>query len=202
MSQDRTGGELGEDLPQFRSLALIAAGSNASFGQVDPGETIVSAFLRLAEIGGVIRSKSTLYRTPAFPPGAGPDFVNAACVLATNQTPAGLLETLHGIEVEFGRERRQRWGPRTLDLDLIAYGNQILPDLKTFQTWSDLPLHEQQSQAPECLILPHPRMHERAFVLVPLSDVAPDWRHPVYGRTVEQMLKLLPKNAVEEVQTL
>ncbi len=202
MSQDRTGGALGEDLPQFRSLALIAAGSNASFGQVDPRETIVSAFFRLAEIGGVIRSKSALYRTPAFPPGAGPDFVNAACVLATNQTPAGLLETLHGIEVEFGRERRQRWGSRTLDLDLIAFENQILPNLETFQEWSDLPLHEQQSQAPESLILPHPRMHERAFVLVPLSDVAPDWRHPVYGRTVARMLKLLPKNAVEEVQTL
>jgi 2-amino-4-hydroxy-6-hydroxymethyldihydropteridine diphosphokinase len=79
-----------------------------------------------------------------------------------------------------------------LDLDLLAFGDKIAPTVKVFEAWRDKPLTEQVSQTPQELILPHPRRQDRAFVLGPLMDVAPDWRHPVSGHTVRQMYNRLP----------
>jgi 2-amino-4-hydroxy-6-hydroxymethyldihydropteridine diphosphokinase len=89
-----------------------------------------------------------------------------------------------------------------VDIDLIAYGQRVLPDAAGYLAWRDLPPAQQVQQAPQGLILPHPRMHERAFVLVPMADVAPDWHHPVSGLTVTQMCNCLPKAALQEVRPL
>jgi 2-amino-4-hydroxy-6-hydroxymethyldihydropteridine diphosphokinase len=98
--------------------------------------------------------------------------------------------------------RQARWAPRTLDLDLIAYDDLILPDRATYKKWAELPLEEQMTLTPRELILPHPRLAERAFVLVPLAEVAGDWVHPVTGRTVRQMLDELPHKDISEVAAL
>ena len=112
------------------------------------------------------------------------------------------MTLLHHVESRLGRVRDARWGARTLDIDLIAMGDRIVPDAKTFRHWYDLPPEQQASKAPDQLILPHPRMQDRAFVQIPLADVAPDWRHPVLGLTVAEMVQNLPKTAREEVEAL
>lgn len=181
---------------------LIAMGGNLPFGDLDPAATLTEAVVRLREEGTDVLSVSRFFRTPAFPAGAGPDFVNAAAVLRVAQDPEEVLALLHRVEAAFGRRRETRWGQRTLDLDLIAMGARILPDRAGFEAWRGLTPEAQQSRAPELLILPHPRMQERAFVLVPLADVAPGWVHPVLGRSVQQMLEDLPHAAREAVEVL
>lgn len=146
--------------------------------------------------------RSRLWRTPAFPPGAGPDFVNAAAAFDWGDQPEGMLELLHEIEDALGRRRKARWEARAIDLDLIAVGADVLPDVETQARWADLPPEAAATTVPDALILPHPRLAERAFVLAPLAEVAPDWRHPVTGARVAEMLAALPADAMVGVVPL
>lgn len=181
---------------------LIALGANLPFGRDSPQVVLPLALDQLEALGVDVVARSRLFRTPCFPAGAGPDYVNAAAVVRADLLPNDMLALLHRVEADFGRERVQRWGMRTLDLDLIGAGDQVLPDLATFAIWRDLPPDQQTAQAPAKLIVPHPRLQDRAFVLVPLRDVAPDWVHPVLGLTVAQMCDALPAEDVAEVQPL
>jgi len=178
---------------------LIALGGNMPSAQGEPAQTLHAALQRLVQTGAVIEAVSRFYKTPCFPVGAGPDYVNAAARLMCDASPQDMLTMLHEVEAHFGRARVRRWGQRTLDLDLIAVGDVVLPDVSTYRVWQDLPLERQTQVAPDTLILPHPRVQDRAFVLVPLADVAPDWRHPVSGQTVRQMLNALSPEARAEV---
>ena len=137
-------------------------------------------------------AESRLFETPAFPPGSGPNFVNCALVVETTLSAESLLARLHEVEAAHGRERKVRWGPRTLDLDLIAWGDAVCPDRPTWRRWAGLSPESAARETPAELILPHPRLAERAFVLVPLAEVAADWRHPVTGHTVREMAAALP----------
>lgn len=194
--------EIGPNVTDFRSKALIALGGNLSAGESDPAATLVAAVVAMAENGLVIRAVSRFFTTPCFPAGAGPDYVNAAVALDTDLPPEALLACLHGIEQQFGRARTQRWGMRTLDLDVIAIGDQILPDAAEQTKWRDLPVQAQVQAAPDQLILPHPRLQDRAFVLVPLMDIAPDWRHPILKCTVADLLAALPGAEIAAVHAI
>lgn len=181
---------------------LVALGGNVTSAFGTPLESVQSALLEVETESLRLLSKSALYRTPCFPAGAGPDFVNAAAVYATRLSPEAVLKHLHSVEARFGRTRAARWDARTLDLDLLAYGDCVLPDADTLRHWIGLPLDEQKRRAPEQLILPHPRMQDRGFVLVPLADVAPDWRHPVLDKTVLEMLQALPEAEKADITRL
>ena len=181
---------------------LIALGSNLGSQAGGPAETLSAAVVNLNAQGLSLRRLSRFYTTPCFPAEAGPDYVNAAAAIASDLPAPSVLDTLHRIEAEFGRKRQQRWGSRSLDLDLLAMGPAILPDADVHAAWRDLPAQDQQLRAPDQLILPHPRLHERAFVLVPLADIAPFWRHPVLGVTVAEMAGALTAQARQEVVAL
>ena len=152
--------------------------------------------------GITLRRRSRWFGTPAFPPGSGPDFVNAAAALETSLEPERLLAALHGAEQELGRVRPARWAPRVCDLDLIAMEDTVLPDRATLERWMAIDLGQAQTVTPLHLILPHPRMHERSFVLVPLAEIAPQWRHPATGRIVAEMVDALPVDALAEIRPL
>jgi 2-amino-4-hydroxy-6-hydroxymethyldihydropteridine diphosphokinase len=118
---------------------------------------------------------SPVYETePVGPPQ--PPYLNMVAELETELSPKGLLAEMLRVEKALGRERRERWGPRTLDLDLLLYGDLVLEE--------------------EGLSVPHPRLHERAFVLVPLLDLLPEGRHPLLGQSFAELLASLDASSV------
>jgi 2-amino-4-hydroxy-6-hydroxymethyldihydropteridine diphosphokinase len=172
---------------------FLALGSNLPGPAGDCPEILTQALEEIQAKGFTVQSVSRYFTTPAFPPGSGPDFVNACACVRGPGTAGAFLEMLHGIEADLGRVRQARWGARVIDLDLLAVGAQILPDLETQKRWRDLPPEEQMRDAPDQLILPHPRLTERGFVLIPLADIAPLWQHPVTGESVAALVLALPE---------
>ncbi len=162
-------------------MILVALGSNISFCGRCPQEIIGGA---LAAMDRILRvcAVSGLYQSPAWPDSLDPPFINAVARVETGIDPDGLLQSLHAIEAAFGRRRRRVNSPRTLDLDLIVYGDRL-----------------RDADRASALVLPHPRFFERDFVLAPLAEIAPGWRHPVSGETVEIMLARIPNRTARRI---
>ncbi|MEY2990899.1 MAG: 2-amino-4-hydroxy-6-hydroxymethyldihydropteridine diphosphokinase [Pseudomonadota bacterium] len=172
---------------------LCLIGSNQKWLGLPSKDVVIETLRRFQEKNLYVRSLSRFYKTPAFPAGSGPDFANVAIEILFKGESDSLLEIFHSIEKEMGRKREKRWGERTVDIDLISFDTMVFPDVAVQTSWVNLPLAEQMQKTPDRLIVPHPRMQDRAFVLGPLMDIAPDWCHPVTGQTVRQMFEALPE---------
>ena len=147
----------------YEDAVLIALGSNLSGGFGSSKALLEAAVTRLSAVGLRVVKRSSWWRSAAWPDPTAPDYLNGLAIVETGIGPAEVMGVLAEIEREFGRVRGDRNAARTLDLDLIAHGRTVL-------------------NGPE-LVLPHPRAAERLFVMGPLAEIAPEWRHPVSGET-------------------
>lgn len=152
-------------------MIFTALGANLPSSAGEPAATLRAALGTLPQRNVMVEDVSPFYKSAAWPDPRDPEFVNAVARIESELSPASLLAVLKEIERSFGRRSAERNAPRPLDLDLLDYQGRI------------------ESGPP---ILPHPRLHERAFVLIPLRDIAPLWRHPVSGFSVDALIEALP----------
>ena len=145
---------------------IVALGGNLGAGELDVRARLHAALGALPAEGVGVRRRSRFWRSAAWPDPVDPPFLNAVALVRTDLDPEQTLSALHRVETLFGRVRKQPNSPRAVDLDLIAYGRQVRLD---------------------GLVLPHPRAAERLFVMGPLAEIAPDWRHPVSGMSAREL---------------
>lgn len=151
-------------------ITYLLLGSN-----LGDSKKYISEALRLIEreIGPII-TRSSLYQTASWGKSELPDFINQVIQVETLFAPGDLLEGILAIEQQLGRRRIEKWGSRTIDIDILFYGNEIINERD--------------------LIIPHPYLHERRFTLMPLNDIAPDFIHPLSGKTMQELLNDLSDN--------
>ncbi len=159
-----------------KKRVYIALGANLS----NPKRTFAKALAGLSDVADVV-AVSGLWQSPSWPSGQGhPDYINAVAELETALNPLKLLAYIKRLEVKYGRIESERNAPRPLDLDILDYDSRVI-DVET-------------------LVLPHPRMLTRTFVLFPLEQIAPNWRDPVSGEDISQYIAQLPLNDVDSIK--
>lgn len=160
----------------MQTIAIVALGSNRRHHRHGTPAGVVEAAIAALGAEMQVLRRSHIHATAPVGP-SDRRFANAVVEVRTGLTPAELLARLKAIERAFGRRRGRRWAMRVLDLDIIAYGGAVLPSRLR---WASA----------RGLVIPHRAMHRRRFVLDPMVEVAPDWRHPVLGRTARQLRAL------------
>lgn len=155
-------------------MIFIGLGANLDGPWGPPAASIARALAELPARGVTVKRRARLYRSAPVPASDQPWFVNTVAEVATHLSPDGLLAVLHAVEEAGGRVRRARWEARALDLDLLDHGGRV-----------------QAGGGSGEAILPHPWLADRAFVLLPLAELAPGWKHPVTGRLIADLIAAL-----------
>jgi len=151
-----------DDESELNAAVIVALGSNLPGAHGSSAGLLEAAVASLSDAGMKVVERSNWWCSRAWPDPLQPEYLNGVAIVETTAPPGPLLRVLRAIEAQFGRQRASRNGARTLDLDLIAHGRTISDD--------------------NGLTLPHPRAHDRLFVMGPLAEIAPNWRHPVLRR--------------------
>lgn len=162
-------------------MILIGLGGNLPSAAGGPEATCTAAMAQLEGAGVQILARSPWYQTAPVPISDQPWFMNAVLQVSTSLAPADLLGLMHDVEAAMGRVRTIPNAARAVDLDLLAYEGIV-------------------RAGPDAPVLPHPRLQDRAFVLFPLRDIAPQWRHPVTGETPDEMIARMPPD--QEIRPL
>ena len=163
-------------------MILIGLGSNLTTEQYTTSSDVINAALSALENENIqIDLCSDFYETEPVPVSDQPWYINAVAKIKTDLGAKELLNRLHTIEEKIGRVRRDRWEARIIDIDLLCYGDLVLPNKAN---WHSLASDANKKQ----MIVPHSRMHERNFVLIPLLEIAPLWVHPVFNKNTRQLL--------------
>ena len=182
---------------------IVVLGSNLSSEFGNSAETLkkcVDEITSNPSIGSPL--ESNWYISASFLNKREPRYVNVGIRFCTKLKPKKLLNLTSGLENKYGRKRRERWGPRTCDIDILLCDQQILPSKLHFNKWLKLNISDQIRLVPNELILPHPRLQERTFFLKPLDDLQPDWIHPFLKVKAKEMLDSLPPYELESIQEL
>ena len=175
----------------YGKSVYLGLGSNLHGLWGTPQESLDKALSVLEEKGMEICAVSSLYESPALGLGMQPAFLNNVLSVRTEYSPAGLIRELKLIERSAGRTPGARWGARPLDIDILDYEGRVL-------NWK----HDGLTLKEKGLILPHPEMAKRAFVLKPLHEIAPNWRHPVLDATALQLLAMLDPRTRRSAQPI
>jgi len=169
---------------------LLALGANLPGRWGDPLTALRRVVVELANAGLRLMAASHIYTTTPLGPGRQAPYLNAVLMLESHLAPAALLRLLKGLERRAGRRFAPRWGPRCLDIDVLDYAGRRV----------GRPSRRRERGR---LVLPHPELHSRAFVLVPLLEIAPHWRHPVLGVAGRTLLaRIAPRKRAGVLQTL
>jgi 2-amino-4-hydroxy-6-hydroxymethyldihydropteridine diphosphokinase len=146
---------------------FIALGSNLAGAYASREALLDAALTRFPTAGLTVARRSSWWRSLAWPDPAAPDYLNGVALVETSLAPGEVLAALIALEEAFGRVRGEANAPRTLDLDLVAFGRQVIDE--------------------PAFTVPHPRAHERRFVMGPLAEIAPSWVHPILGETAADL---------------
>jgi len=152
---------------EWDEAVVVAFGSNLAGEYGSSCAVLDRALQAFVQIGLIVKAKSSIWRSRAWPDPTKPEYFNAVAIVETASSPRELLQALHDLEARFGRERKTANESRVLDLDLIAVGRMVCDEA--------------------ALVLPHPRAADRRFVMGPLAEIAPDWRHPANGYPADML---------------
>lgn len=169
---------------------FIALGTNLETTNMTKIEIINKTLACLSKFGITLIRVSSFWESKSYPDKNQPNFINAVSEVRSELNPYQFLDVLKEIEIMFGRKKNTRWGNRVLDLDILGSGSLILPNLLVLNKWIKMPLLQQTKVQPDELILPHPRIQDRLFVLKPLSEVGPNWVHPVLNKNILELINL------------